>query len=339
MPGCGYYNCCYLFHFSIERILVSNFSRTQAGTEKRNETFKTYAGPLILTSISLLYRLKEILSNRGDFLKEGHPQNDFNEYKYISTLYRFCNFLGWIRASTIELTYIEVANSEEYQKIENVIVSFQSVLADGQDVELAVLEDICRLWKIYTGSISQPVKSKLGFEIEKLIDVHCFAEKKDIVSQISSQEQLKLARNINHLICTETDHTAATDEALQQSLLDFSKETSRTLGLIYRDWQSAIADIVIIKTNDQIRKFDVTSYKDFENLYLSQDKDTRKWLGRLNKLFKNFDVTVDDRFDGRTKQLRGIYQAVYAILKSFSTIKTSNVDIVKQTISKLPATM
>jgi hypothetical protein len=51
-------------------------------------TFKSYSNPTIKSCESLAWRLKEIFENRGGFLLESEPQNDFFKYKYLSTIYK-----------------------------------------------------------------------------------------------------------------------------------------------------------------------------------------------------------------------------------------------------------
>lgn len=159
------------------------------------------------------------------------------------------------------------------------------------------------------------------------------------MSHLSEEARKQLAIDINRLIAIEAGHPLATNDEICATLPDFSKELSRTLVLIYRDWQAAIGDLVLKRNEKESRKFEVVGYKEFEQLYLSESSEHKKWLERASRLFKNLDVTVEERFDGRTRQLKDLYKTVYEILLALSKISTSNVDLAKISIKRLPKLM
>ena len=69
------------------------------------------------------------------------------------------------------------------------------------------------------------------------------------------------------------------------------------------------------------RKYEIIGFKEFEKLYFSEEPEDKKWIGWIDRLFKNMDVSIDDRFDARTHQFKNIYNAAYGILEAYSKIK------------------
>ena len=83
-----------IFTIMVKDYLIPVLAEKREASRTRRLTFKKYANPLIVCSIALLYRLKEVFSNRGQFLLADAPRNEFNRYKYVSTVYRLCALLG-----------------------------------------------------------------------------------------------------------------------------------------------------------------------------------------------------------------------------------------------------
>lgn len=302
---------------------------------KRMQSFKEYSNPLILSSISFLYRIKEIFG-RGHFLLDETPKNNYNEYKYLSTLYRLCTLLGWIRAIKIELSYIEVKNTKEFEKIDAALNNFEKSLADGEHIELSRLEHLCEIWNLDFKNISVTDKKYLGTEIENLIDKATFKESIETPKDLDNSSKKIVARSICDLICNKSGNAILNDIVLEENLNVSIQEMSRIESWIYRDWQSAIGDL-IIKTNNsgQKRKYDVISYLEFEDLCFNGDNNSKKWLKRVETLFINLDVAVEDRFDARKQQLKNTYNSVVALIEVFSFVSNSNVDLTKKALKNL----
>lgn len=68
--------------------------------KQKIEVYKKYAEPLGKSAESIFWRFNEIFSNdtKAKFLERGKIITDFDNYKYISTLYRLGSLLGWITA-------------------------------------------------------------------------------------------------------------------------------------------------------------------------------------------------------------------------------------------------
>ncbi len=324
-----------IFTIFVKDYLIPLFTEKRLQKTKRLDTFKGYANPLILSAISFLYRTKEIFDS-GDFLLSTTPKNIYNEYKYISTIYRLCVLLGWIRIIKIELSHIEVKNTKEFDRIEKTLFNFEKSLADGEHIELSRLEYLCEVWQIDYSKIPREIKKYLGTQVEVLIDKATFKENIDVPEKLKLNSKLKLVNEVAKLICEKTNTVPITPAKLKETLKQSIKEMSRIECWIYRDWQSAIGELMIKPNNfGQNRKYDVISYFEFENLRFDGDKNKLKWLSRVEELFIDLNVKVDDRFDARKNQLKSTYNSIIDLIETFSAISKSNVDITQKAITNL----
>lgn len=184
--------------------------------------------------------------------------------------------------------------------------------------------------------ISEEDKRKLGVNIEKTIDEFCFKEKVDIALLLSDEAKKDLAKTVSDLICTTINCSKIDKEIVNETVKTTVREMSRVEAWIFRDWQSALGDMMIKKAStDTDRKFEVIGFKEFERLYLSQDVEDRKWIERIDRLFKNLDVSIADRFDARTLQFKNIYKATYGLLEAYSKVKTSEIDLTGDALKNL----
>jgi hypothetical protein len=302
---------------------------------KRKQTFKKYANPLMVSSVALLYRIREIFY-RGYFLLDEAPKNFYNNYKYVSSVYRLLAVIGWIRASKIELSHIEVEKDDDYKQIEKAIFEFEKSLADGEHIEQSVLENLSKHWNLEIANISNEEKRKLGVSIENAIDKFCFKENIEIPLLLTEGSKKDLAKTVSDLICSKINCTKIGNEIINETINTAVKEMSRVEAWIFRDWQSALGDMMIKKAaNDTDRKFEVIGYKEFEQIYFSQEPENRKWIERIDRLFKNLDVAIADHFDSRAQQFKNIYKATYELLNAYSKVKTNSVDLTSDALSNL----
>jgi hypothetical protein len=324
-----------LFAVLVKGYLIPLTAEKRLQRNKRKESFKGYSDPLILSAISFLYRTKEIFDS-GDFLLATTPKNVYNEYKCLSTLYRLCVLLGWIRAIKIELSHIEVKNTKEFDKIEKSLSEFEKSLADGGHIELSRLECLCKLWNLDYSNIPDINKKYLGTQVELLIDKATYSEKIDTPDKLKNSSKMKLVSSVSKLVSEKTGYPQVPPERLKTTSDEAIKEMSRIESWIYRDWQSAIGDLMIKQNHMGLtRKYDVLSFFEFENLCFKGDSSTTKWLRRIDGLFSDLNTQTDDRFDARKQQLKNTYNSVIGLIETFSTITKSNVDLTKTAITNL----
>lgn len=83
---------------------------------------------------------------------------------------------------------------------------------------------------------------------------------------------------------------------------------------IYRDWQVAIGDMMLQEEKRGVRHFSVLGFGVFEDFVLDARKNAQshvaRWIGRLERLTHDLDMTKIDTFDARREQLRKIYDCV-----------------------------
>jgi hypothetical protein len=99
--------------------------------EERRSTRKTesaiyqwYSLPLLISSVSLLNRLYEILyqPHRPVYLlgrglsTPTSPGGVYRAYKKLSTVYRLAAVLGWVRACRREFSYLRVADGRKRRR-------------------------------------------------------------------------------------------------------------------------------------------------------------------------------------------------------------------------------
>lgn len=295
-------------------------SESRKSKKERGETFKKYANPIILSSVSLAFRIKEIFENRGYFLLDDTPKNSFNKYKYISTLYRICSLLGWIRASKKEISFIEV-KKKKFKSIENVLQKFENSLADGTHIETSRVEHLCREWNLNYGSLSLEAKKKLGIEIEHIYRKYIFEYSAQLPNKLNDEKQVELLKIIADFICKETKNEILEIELIREKQKTAIKEISRIENWIYRDWQLAIGDLMIVEAENASRKYEIIGYGEFECLYEAPPEPQKRWIERIDNLFKNLNVFVDDRFDARVLQLKNIYVSILEIIETYVSIQ------------------
>ena len=58
----------------------------------------------------------------------------------------------------------------------------------------------------------------------------------------------------------------------------------------------------------------IKSYKEFESIFLSGDEEQKRWLNRIERIFKDLDVTGDDKQDVRVQQLKSTFIAICKLI-------------------------
>lgn len=303
----------------------------RARSTQKVKTFNQYSNPLIQDGLSYLFRLNEIIFSASQFLLSSTPKNEYNNYKYISTVYRLCVVLGWIRAIRLELSYVQVQNTEDFKKVEEALENFELSLADGSHVEISRAEHLCKIWELKWNSLSENQKKELGSEIELLFDSYCFESSCDLPKDLTEQNQLELCKEVFDLICRKTQDSELSTDIIKNQLDRAIREMSRIEVWIYKDWQSSIGDLMIKRnTSTGERRYDVMSYPDFEEAFNTSGTPLNKWIFRIQDLFEHLDIRIEDRFDARSNQLRNNYNKAKELIQCFSEISKSEVNLVQR---------
>jgi hypothetical protein len=215
------------------------------------------------------------------------------------------------------------------------MLAFQKSLADGHHIEQSVVEDICQLLALDVSELSEIELEKAGVEVEFYIDASCALENVVLPSQLTDVKKTSLIREVAAHLCNVTNNLTIPDAQLSVMRDACVQEMSRIEAYLYRDWQSALGDLVIREVSNEERKYEVIGYKAFEELYDSTDLTVKKWISRADKVFNNLDVRTPNKYDDRRTQLRQLYQSTYSLLKTLSRNKTSNVNVAKKAIKDL----
>lgn len=287
--------------------------RKRSEGHERRDIFRVYADPLRRALSKLEYRLIEII-DRGpaSYLRLDAPLSTFDEYKRLSTIYRLASVLGWIQAFRRERSYLDPAESTGSDDIEATLQSLEKALADGQHVEHQRLDELLRIWCVPSNIVfARETRDRLAAQVDSIL-----------------REQLGKAKVFDAL-ALDDDQTVALCESLAASVsaalsvnvprglvLTEARRARESLGIkeayLYRDWQAAIGDMMLLHAENAARRFDVIGYGAFERLYTESrgGSPERVWFDRLDELFHGLDMSRTTVFDARQAQIRELAKQV-----------------------------
>lgn len=290
------------------------------------DAFKVYGYPLIDAAESLMYRLKEMFEKGSRFLLENTTAIEFYRYRYVSTLYRLCAVLGWLTAMRQELTGIEVKGNHENQAMEDAISAFQDTLSSKMTGQENALSYLASKWGLDLSKCDIADLRQLEIDIELAIEEAMDGEAIDPRHPVSQEKQIELLQIASRLITQKTGEPTVSDERLEAYRSTCIMVLSRSVCWIYRDWQKAIGDVMLVETENPLatRRFGVMNFRTFEEDFLDYQEsrgeegnaDKHRWLSRIDKLFYNLNVDKDDKIDARVQQLRNVTSALLALIKA-----------------------
>ncbi len=290
------------------------------GRRKRKErkraeyhTYKRYSKPIMFATETLAWRLREVLMFKGAFLLPDAPMNSFFKYKFDSTVYRLCALIGWIRAAKKEHSYIEGFDDAKSSDIRDAINSFQKVLADGSHVEVSIFEELSKLYGLEIKQITSLTRQEIGVEIERLVFKYIPDQVKKNVSNLEESKQIEMVKSIMDFICQKTNQDPLEEKLIKSKIGVSIDEIAREFCWIYRDWQNSIGDEMLIKLEDSYRYFDVIGFGEFMKKH-----DNSDWLKKVDNLFSNLDVSIDNRFDTRVSQVKRIYITLIKLIQELN---------------------
>jgi hypothetical protein len=346
--------------FTLAAILLKDYvlKRINDGrSDRKSEAaiYRRYSNPLVTSAVSLLHRLNEILfvEHRPIYLTKAHqvgPKQglgrSYASYKRLSSIYRLAVVLGWIRACRREFSYLRVADREGAQLVEEAIVCFEKALADGGWVEQERVRRLFDLWQLGdSGSRSEAEDIKrLGTKVNNVFWEILEAtnlEKKDS-SNLDRETKIRLCRMTADCITSHLKTNPITNAALDRTWEDALNIITMREAWIYRDWQSAIGDVMTRRLHADERHFEVIGYGEFE-LFLASGTEAEKLaVERLLSIFDDLDLSIEDRFDCRPRQLRAVAKSTAEIILAIhrtqgrhSIVPEYSVDLASEIICKL----
>ena len=280
---------------------------------RAQDVVRLYSDPLLQSCRSLNFRLKEVLKQKGraTFLLPQTPRSEFVVYKRISTLYRLAALLGWIRAYRKERSYLDPADAAGPSEIEDAVDSLQGALADGPHVEDQRLKELLRIWVTSCPTLDDHKMRDLAVAIDNTL--------RSILTQRNKTHALELDEVAKGQLCSDAARIVSEGLSVNIPAELIEGEKGRAIvffgikeAYVYRDWQQAIGDLLLVDVTGAPRRFDVIGYDRFETLFLSSPENedaSFRWIRRLDAVFAGLEPDKEDVFDARRDQLKRVLHA------------------------------
>jgi hypothetical protein len=204
------------------------------------------------------------------------------------------------------------------------IASIERALADGQHVEEQRLDELMSLWKVPKQALADDkARAHLASEIDKLRQEFLGRKGSLSPSDLPIQDKIELATQ-----CATIISQASRFDIPVKLIQAYAEQASLFLGIkeayIYRDWQSALGDMMILEVSGGPRRFDVIGYGAFEDRFLNtplqeHDSSERRWFDRLQALFHDLDMGKEGIFDARRQQLKNLHAGCIAFERYLQT--------------------
>jgi hypothetical protein len=307
----------------VTSFIIPYMQKRMEKAEQKRGIYEKYAQPLAADAVNLIWRLDEILFNqRGQYLRENAPLTPFNEYKRISTCYRIAAILGWIRAIRLEQSYLFYGDQPAVDALRRAVVDFESALADSPWVEIEVVKNLARLWKIELPEQAEPVArgaAQVAADLQHFLSKYGLVRYHELAA-LDREKALETVRHIAGSIARMLGHPPVPEQVLADTCAAALKMIGVRQAWIYRDWQQAIGNVMIKEISENsgaVRRFDIIGYGDFEGLLRDADK---RWIDRLQEVVIGIDVGRADPADLRLLQLRQVARAVASLVCSIETM-------------------
>ncbi|HMR94401.1 MAG TPA: hypothetical protein PKE05_02590 [Microthrixaceae bacterium] len=302
----------------------------------QRETYRRYADPLTSAATSLYWRLREVFEIGGSYyLAVGGGATRFEEYKAFSTQYRLASVLGWITALEKELVLCDAQPDRSVESMRRSISRVQQSLAEGGHVEVARARRLSSLWQV---DLSDGSEGAAGRAVDAALKRFMHTQEVVEPRALGSAERLKLLRSVAAALSDVTG-----EEVDIQVLREVASEACEALSTreawFYRDWQSAIGDLMLELPDGSPRRFDVKGYRAFTELTSSGSASDKAWLDRLAEITEDLDVDRDPSEDARIEQLKGVYDALARLLVEFHRAEPDHSSISAETLAAANATL
>lgn len=289
-----------------------------------DEVYRRYAEPLASSVTSLFWRLKETLGRdgRASYLTAQDPRTTFEEYKLRSTYYRLAAVLGWLRALRRELSFFRHGTAGRLDRIEDAIANLEASLADGHHVELQRLHGLLQIWGLPAIDDHQ-LALRVAVEVEKCSKRMLQGAAVTSVTELPNDCQSELCREIAEVVCSRANLAPLTSGILDETQSRAIRQIAIREAWLYRDWQSAIGDIMVRETKAGNRRFEVIGFGDFETMLLEPTNAQARCLCRIASLFDQLDVERQDLFDARPAALQKLYKATARMVTAVSSVRST----------------
>lgn len=312
-----------LLFILIKDIIIHNIRLNIEKKANSLKIYKKYSKPLLISIERLLWRLREIISNSSFILMHHDFKNEYHRYKYLSTMYRFYSVLGWLTLARRELTFLKVSRKKKMREIDNAISQFKSSLADGQPHKIHRFNNIIKYLRDENLELNKETTILLCNKIEQLLYEVCNKDKDQINDKDELVEKIK---NIFSEYLLELEINDGND---------FIDNIFFIEGLIYRDWQDAIGEMMLVSSKDNEYEYEVMNYKSFEEMYIKYENGEENiWIKRGERFFKNLSISNNREIDKRVNMILNITQSLIDLLATLTDINIGGSVVKKHTIAK-----
>jgi hypothetical protein len=108
-------------------------------------TYRAYRDPIVLSGLELRRRIDDLCRDYPpdyldsevlaisdiDFESNSTDDPHFRRYRLISTVYRFCAFLGWLELYRQDLVFLDPGQQSKNRRFEEALARLRGDLADG----------------------------------------------------------------------------------------------------------------------------------------------------------------------------------------------------------------
>lgn len=289
-----------------------------------DEIYRRYAEPLAAATTSLLWRLKEIFAKdgRGLFLIAKEPRTLFEEYKLRSTYYRLAALLGWLRALRRELSFLRLAGKHRIDIIEDAIDNLERSIADGHHVEHKRLDGLLQIWSMPQINNKQ-IRLRLAVDLNYCVKQKLQTSAATSPFELSDEQQQALCLECATLICKGAKFSSISSGVLKETQNQAIRQIALKEAWLYRDWQTAIGDLVLRESTAGDRRFDVIGFGEFEAMMISPTETQFLHLSRISTLFYGVNVDHEDSFDARSETLQSLLHATATLIQAIHKVSAS----------------
>ncbi|MFC4466823.1 hypothetical protein ACFPH6_20205 [Streptomyces xiangluensis] len=141
------------------------------------------------------------------------------------------------------------------------------------------------------------------------------------VEHLTPDQQKELTRSLSDGLVESLDCDQVTHEKIEQNLDSAVASLAVREAYVYRDWQSAIGDLMLREARAGQRQFEAVGFRLFEFICRQGQEEEKVWLRRLNAVIDDLDPSGDQEKDARITQLREVYAAVAKIISAIDQSK------------------
>ena len=310
----------------LKELIIYRANAQRAKAESQKDIVRSYMAPLTSAREKLIWRFKEIfIDKRHHWLMSNTLPISYNEYKRVSTLYRIAAVLGWIRAINLELNSLAQGTSRFTTPLASAINSFQSALADGPHTELRRLEQLCGSWSLDIANKPLAERTSLARDLE--IEYYRIGGSKlgddpDYLLDLSDEKKLECCTTLSAFLFEKLRIKPLSSEFVRERIQSTLESLTYQESLIYREWQEAIGDAMLVTEPGSIRRFRIVGYSDFIKLLRTKSA----WINAFRTSIDDINFSIIDQRDVRRQQLIKLSKAVADMLDAIA--RTEDKDLV-----------